>query len=501
IQSVSIENLDPETPKDDKSRSAGKLKTAAGTPESEKERPVYSVNNVGLYVATFYSNIGSFFFGIAMGWTCGAEQSVMYQSAYGFTPSRLQWNYVIVLLSLGAMVWCLPAGFLLRWFGCKRTMLAQLLPNTLGWFLTVWGYNINMLYAGRFILGMCGGAHCVAVPIYSAEISSIRNRGIMGVCFYGACIVGVVYSNLISCFLEISKVNLINLVLLLLCSLQFLMPESPAYYVKRQKMEFAENSIRWLRGKNYNVSKEMARLTKDPTQSELDQHQNPRQSFKYQMARRSLGRVLVLAMLQKACGAYAFVLYSNDLVACLTLPKEVSVSLGVPAVGGFLACLFLVERLGRKKLLIVCSSIMFFANIIIGIGFKLFMENGGDVLPWVTFICVPVFVGAFTAGPGTLNWLLTVELFAPPLRPLGCSIAATVNWLCASLAVFWYASFNLVCQPYLFLAFAIVAAITLLFALAYIPETKGISSKRIQYRMGKQRAIMSNDFSSDESDA
>ncbi|XP_020817337.1 glucose transporter type 3 isoform X3 [Drosophila serrata] len=486
-QAVKVENKPPETPNAEGSRSAWKLKTSAETPDPEEEYSMYRVNNAGLYKATFFSNIGSFLFGIAMGWSAGAEQSVMHKRSYGYTPSGLEWNYVCILLTLGAMFWCLPTGFLLRWCGCKRTILAQLLPNTLGWCLTAWGQDINMLYAGRFILGMCGGAHCVAVPIYSAEISSVRKRGIMGVCFYGACIVGVFYSFLISSFLEIRKVNLINLILVLLGLLQFLMPETPAYYVKRRKLDRAENSLRLLRGKHYNVNNEMARLTRDPTMSEHDQHQHPRQGFKYQEVRRSLARVLVLAVFHKLCGSYVFIFYSYELVRCLTLPHPLAAGLGVPALVGFLVCMCLVERMGRKHLLIVCSAIMFFATVVIGIGFKLFLENGGDILPWVTFICMPVFVGAYTAGLGTLTWLLTVELLVPPMRPLGCSIAATVNWLCASLAIFWYSSLKLVCQPYLFLVFAIIAVITLLFSLAFIPETRGMSSRKIQHRLGKQK--------------
>ncbi|KAH8289014.1 hypothetical protein KR054_000941, partial [Drosophila jambulina] len=456
---------------------------------------VYRVNNAGLYRATFYSNLGSFFFGIAMGWTGGAEESVMQRSTYGYTPSKLQWNYVCVLLTLGALVWCLPTGFLLRWCGCKRTILVQLLPNTLGWCLTVWGQDIHMLYAARFILGMCGGAHCVAVPIYSAEISSIRKRGIMGVCFYGACIVGMAYSIVMSSFLNIRLINIINLILLLICLLQFRMPESPAYYLKRRKFERAEDSLRWLRGKNHNVSKEIEFLTKSPSQSEHNQQQHPYQGFKYAKVRRSLFRVLVLAVFHKLCGAYVFILYSYELVACLKLPKYLVPALVVPALVGYLVCMFLVERVGRKHLLVVCSAIMFFATVIIGIGYKLFLENGGDILPWVTYFCIPIYVGAYTTGLGTLTWLLTVELVSPPMRPLVCSIAATTSWLCASMAIFWYSSIKVVCQPYLFLLFAIVSVLSLLFTLAYIPETKGLPTSRILRRMGKQKAVPDGDTS------
>ncbi|XP_017017642.2 glucose transporter type 3 [Drosophila kikkawai] len=470
--------LETRTPATQSSR---QLKTENSTHESEEQLAGHRVNNAGLYTATFYSNIGSFFFGIAMGWSGGAERSVMERSSYGFTPSKVQWNYICILLTLGAMVWCLPTGFLLRFCGCKRTILAQLLPNTLGWCLTTWAQSISMLYAGHFILGMCGGAHCVAVPIYSAEISSVRNRGIMGACFYGACMVGVFYSFLMSTFLEIKIVNFLNLVLLLLGLLQLLMPESPAYYVKRGKMEHAENSLRFLRGKNHDVSKEMARLTRDPSSSVHDQHHSPEQGFKE--VRTKLARVLVLAVLHKLSGGFIVIVYGHRLLACQMLSRTLAIGLGASGVVGFLVCLFLVERVGRKPLMIVMSAIMFFATIMLGIGFKLYLDNGGEIIRWVMYFCLVVFVSAYTVGLGTLTWLLTVELFLPPMRPLCCSLAATVSWLTASFAIYWYSYLNKVCRPYPFLIYAILAVCSLLFTLAYMPETKRISEYRIQQRM------------------
>jgi len=104
------------------------------------------INNVGLYKATLYSNIGSFFFGIAVGWSGTAERSVMEQHSYSFQPTELQWSGVCILLTLGAALWCLPMGLMVRLLGCRRTILIQLLPNFLGWFLTVFARSVPMVF-------------------------------------------------------------------------------------------------------------------------------------------------------------------------------------------------------------------------------------------------------------------------------------------------------------------------------------------------------------------
>ncbi|KAH8353885.1 hypothetical protein KR084_011589 [Drosophila pseudotakahashii] len=442
------------------------------------------ISNVGLYKATFYSNLGSFFFGIAMGWSGAVEKSVMEQHSYFLHPTAAEWNGVCILLTLGAALWCIPMGYMVRSCGCKRTILIQLVPNTLGWCLTAFARSVYMLYAGRFVLGMCGGAHCVAVPIYSAEICTKKQRGAMGVIFQGACICGVLYSFTMSIFLELWLVNFLNLGLLTLGLLQILMPESPIYYVDRGNIPKAEATLQYLRGKKYETRKEIDQLMREPTQSELDVRQGPMGGFKYKKIRRSLARTLALAVLQKLCGALIFIFYAPNLLTCLKIQREYGSIQALGVTAGFVICFLLVDRVGRRPLLIYSSSVMFFMSAFLGLYFKIWMFMETTVLPWVALVCISFFVGAYTAGVGSLSWLLNVELIVKPMRPVGCAIVCAANWLTAFFVVCWFASHEIKCQPYLFLLFAIIAVIILLFSLVAIPETRNLSSAKIQQRMG-----------------
>ncbi|XP_037725388.1 glucose transporter type 3 [Drosophila subpulchrella] len=499
---------EPEPPAAESPRTSRWSKGSAKKPVEIASSPTQAqpntISNVGLYKATFYSNIGSFFFGIAVGWSGSVEKSVMEHQSYLFNLSAAEWNGVCILLTLGAAVWCVPMGYMVRSCGCKRTILMQLLPNTLGWCLTAFAQSVYMLYAGRFVLGMCGGAHCVAVPIYNAEISTNINRGAMSVLFQGACICGVLYSFTMSIFLELWLVNFLNLGVLTLGLLQIFMPESPAYYVSRGNIPRAEASLRYLRGKKYDARREIDHLMREPTASEQDVRQGPTRGFKYKKIRRSLARTLALAVLQKLCGALIFIFYAPNMLTCLKIRREYGSVLAIGVTFGLILCISLVDRVGRRKLLIFSSSVMVFMSIFLGLYFKIWMFMETEVLPWVALFCISLFVGAYVTGVGSLTWLLNVELIVPAMRPLGCAIACTSNWLTAFFVVCWFASHEVKCQPYLFLLFAIIAVIILLFSMVFIPETKGLSSSKIQQRMGgimNRPTVVTFTSSSDSSDA
>lgn len=209
-------------------------------------------------------------------------------------------------------------------------------------------------------------------------------------------------------------------------------------------------------------------------------------------------------MLQKLSGAFVFILYGHQVLVCQKLQYQWIGALAGAAVLGFLLCFLLVERVGRRLLIISSSAVAFFASIIMGLCLKLWQDNDGQFIHWISLFCMTLFVGAYSVGLGSLTWLVTVEMFVPPMRWLGCSISATFSWLTAFFVIFWYSAATDICQPYLFLLFAIIAVISLLFTLVYIPETKGQSPKRIQQRMGgimNAPTVVIFTSSSDESNA
>ncbi|SPP83179.1 glucose transporter type 3 [Drosophila guanche] len=456
-------------------------------------------DNTGQCLATVIGNIGTFCFGIAIGWSAPAKAMVMHNHGYSFTPSKQEWTWVCALLTLGAATWSIPMGMLMKSQGCKRVMILQLVPIGLGWSMLIFAQSVTMLYVGRFMQGMCGGALCVVVPVYTVEISHIRHRGALVSVFHGAFMLGVIYSYAISPFLDLWIINIVNVALLLLFLLQFLIPESPYYYWSRGNYSQADKCLRWLHGKEYDTRRAIRQLTIEGTRSETSLR------LKRKKARRSLCRASALTIMQTLSGSTVFIFYSINILLSLHLNYECSAALAVADICGFLVCFMLVDVAGRRPLLIVTSLVTFVCTMYTGMCFQLkLITDHENSVSWASLVSMCLCSLAYTAGLGPLTWLINVELFVTPMRPLGCSLSATFNWLTAFAVVMWYGSgpeYRLA-KPGVFFLMATVSLLVCIYGIIFLPETKGLTTHRIQQKLGgsmNQRNVPSIDSSSDES--
>jgi MFS family permease len=116
-------------------------------------------------------------------------------------------------------------------------------------------------FAGRFIIGLAGGAFCVSSPQYSAEIAEKEVRGALGSFFQLFFIAGILFAYVVGAFMELFWTNVICALLPLLFGLAFyFMPESPVYLILIKQDDQAKNSLKWLRGKLYDPQEEIDEL-------------------------------------------------------------------------------------------------------------------------------------------------------------------------------------------------------------------------------------------------
>lgn len=137
------------------------------------------------YIAALGAALGAFSLGASIGWSGPMEGPITKGEAYNFKPSDDEWGWTSSMLTFGAGCICIPVGILIAKFGRKMVMLCLVLPNVIGWLFLLLAQHAAMLMIGRFIVGACGGASCVALPIYTTEIAQLDLRGVMG-CFFSA---------------------------------------------------------------------------------------------------------------------------------------------------------------------------------------------------------------------------------------------------------------------------------------------------------------------------
>ncbi|KAI8036383.1 hypothetical protein M5D96_010976 [Drosophila gunungcola] len=344
--------------------------------------------------------MGALCLGTVIGWSGPVEEEIKSGQAFDFVPDTTEWGLVGSLMTLGAACSCIPV-----------TMLCLLPPFVIGWALIILAAHIAMLLVGRFIVGFCGGAFCVASPMYTTEVAEVKYRGIMG-CFFQLLIVhGILYSFVVGAF--------------------------------KGKTERAEKALKFLRGKDADVGGELKDMAAEGQKEQA-----------------SIGKTLCR---KQFTGINAIVFYTTFIfmsAGSSLEPRFSTIVVGIVMAVSTVISIFLIERLGRKILLLISALMMGISTLIMSLYFGLLLDS--DVVPWV----------------------MMAELFAEDVKAIAGSIAGTTNWLAAFVVTLLFPVLNeqigaTACFG-IFFGFAVAA---FLFVLFLIPETKGRTINEIQAKL------------------
>ena len=144
-----------------------------------------------------------------------------------------------------------------------------------------------------------------------------------------------------------------------------------------------------------------------------------------------------------------------------------------------LAC-YLMDKAGRRVLLMTGSSVMTGACILFGVFFAL-QASGYENINWMVFVSVYTYMAAFSIGVGAIPWLIMAEIFPNKIRSLGASIATTCNWIFAFIVTMTLDKMTASIQYYgVMWLFGGCCLMLTFFAFFFIPETKGKSFEEIQ---------------------
>lgn len=143
----------------------------------------------------------------------------------------------------------------------------------------------------------------------------------------------------------------------------------------------------------------------------------------------------------------------------------------------------LIEKAGRRLLLLQSSIVMGMCLIVLGIYFNLKASSEDSIanIGWLPLGCVIMFIVSFSLGFGPIPWMMMGELFAPDVKSIASAIAVMFNWALVFLVT---KTFNLMLESlgsdWTFWFFGIWMAVCTAFVALKVPETKGKTSAQIQ---------------------
>lgn len=437
--------------------------------------------------------MGALAAGTVLGFTSPTEKAYKEEAFLGFNVTAADFKWVGSFAPLGCLLMCIPCGFIMDFIGRKMTMLVMVLVFTLGWALIIWAENVGMLISGRLFTGIASGTFCIAAPLYTSEISQKEVRGSLGSYFQLMVTVGILFVYVLGNFADPQIVAIVCGIVPFVFGAAFVfMPESPVYLLKKGNESKARNNLQWLRGKEYNIDDEI----KEMHEAMEDDKRNPvsiKDSLKKTATRKALMISFGLMFFQQMSGINAVIFYTSNIFmsAGSTIPEKVaSIIVGAMQFIATLVSTLVVDRMGRRILLLLSAAVMSICAMLLGVFFYLKDRSGmseDEILNigFLPILSLSIFVIVFSLGFGPIPWMISSEVCPREIKTVTSASAGTFNWFLAFLVTLFFPDIKeAVGGDSTFFAFMVICVIGAVYVFFIVPETKGKSLEQIQRELG-----------------
>eukprot|EP00246_Nothoceros_aenigmaticus_P010470 TRINITY_DN27000_c0_g1_i1.p1 TRINITY_DN27000_c0_g1~~TRINITY_DN27000_c0_g1_i1.p1 ORF type:complete len:490 (+),score=67.53 TRINITY_DN27000_c0_g1_i1:308-1777(+) len=443
-------------------------------------------SDVFAILSTLVVALGPVSFGFSIGFSSPTQAGIT--SDLDLTIS--QFSLYGSVVNVGAMFGAITSGKIADRVGRKWALVVAAVPHLVGWAMTIFSTNIFVLDISRLLVGYGVGVISFAVPIYIAEIAPRHLRGGLGTMNQLAVTVGILLAylgGLVLNWRELAAAGLIPCTLLLI-GLIFI-PESPRWLVKvGSRDQEAPGALQCLRGSDYDISSELKEMIDAVEEAKLQ----PASQFS-DLFRRRLFRPLLagvgLQLLQQFGGINAIMFYASEIFRSVgfTSPNAASLGIGVLQVVMTGVAAGIMDKAGRRLLLMVSAGGMAASCFLVGFSFYLKEHTNvmssssmGTYVSMLALTSLLVYIIAFSLGMGAIPWIVMSEIFPANVKGLAGSLATLANWFAA-----WTVTmvFNFMLQwssVGSFWIFAGECALTVVFVALFVPETRGRTLEEIE---------------------
>lgn len=436
--------------------------------------------------------MGSMLVGFSSGYTSPALVSMAHpNSTLQLTPQQGSWAGS--LMPLAALPGGVAGGFLIEAVGRRTTILATALPFCLAWALIAVASNVEFLYAGRAICGFCVGVTSLCLPVYMGETIQPEVRGMLGLISTTLGNIGILAVFVGGKFLDWRMLAALGAVLCapyFACT--FFTPETPHWYLSKGRRKDAKEALLWLRGGKdaADVDDELRAAEacvggSDAAKGRAEGEDGVRALFKREYLR-PVGIALGLMLFQQFSGINAVIFYTVKIFqdAGSSVDEFVSTMVvGAVNLAAVVVATALIDRLGRKVLLVASAAAMAAALAVLGTFFYLSAKTDVDVSAcgWLPLLSFVVFVVGFSLGFGPIPWLMMGEILPADIRGPAASLATGVNWACTFVVTKAFPDVVAsVGSHAAFWGFCAVCCGALAFVLLCVPETRGRTLEEIE---------------------
>jgi sugar porter (SP) family MFS transporter len=431
--------------------------------------------------STIVGALGGLLFGFDTAVISGTTSALT--RTYHLTPGFL--GVTVSSALVGTVIGAMVAGIPGQKYGRRDSLRVMAIFYVLSSIGCALAWNWPALIVFRFIGGLGIGGSSVLGPMYIAEISPPDWRGRLVGFFQVNIVVGILLAYVSNAFIGSRHLGVNDwrwmfgasgVPALLFLIMLFVIPRSPRWLVTQSNLKEALEVLR-LTG----VTKPQEELDEIVASVHLERSAASDPLFSRQY-RKPIIIAWTVGMFSQLSGINAILYYLNDIFA-LAGASRISSDLQAIAVGATnlvatLIAMSVIDKLGRKKLLLTGTVGLAICLTIISI---LFFTH--QHLAWLVWLLM-AYIACFAVSQGAVLWVYISEVFPNRVRAKGQSLGSSAHWIFNALISLVFPVMAKSSGAYPFVFFAVMMVLDFFLVLFYYPETSGISLEQMQHKLG-----------------
>jgi len=421
--------------------------------------------------------------GLLFGFDTAVISGTTNQLQHVFSLNEFWLGFTVAIALIGTIVGSISSGKPGEKYGRRNVMIVLALLfaiSALGSGLT---HNWYLFLIYRFIGGLGVGGASVISPMYIAEIAPARLRGRLVAVQQFNIVLGILVAFFSNYFISkliadslawrwMFAVETVPAVLFMI--LLFFIPESPRWLIKYGRMDEARDIL-------YKTGEQEVDRQVDEIIESLETPQKQQEekffSSKYKVP---IITAMAIAIFNQLTGINAILYYAPRIFQMTGLSMDASllqtIAVGITNMIFTVIAMTIIDRIGRKKLLLIGSVGMFITLGLVAQSFYFQNFDGYSVMLYLIG-----FIAFFAVSQGAVIWVYISEIFPNMVRSEGQSLGTFTHWV-MNAVVAW--SFPVMASSLgggnSFMFFSLMMVLQFFFVFKFVPETKGKSLEQIQ---------------------
>ncbi|TYJ47740.1 hypothetical protein E1A91_A01G011100v1 [Gossypium mustelinum] len=434
---------------------------------------------------------------ILLGYDIGVMSGAIIYIKDDLKISDVQVEILVGILNLYCLIGAYAAGRTSDWIGRRYTIIVAATIFFVGALLMGFATNYAFLMVGRFVAGIGVGFALLIAPVYTAEVSPASSRGFLNSFPEVFINIGLLLGYVSNYAFSKLRLDL---------GWRVMLGASPRWLIMQGRLGEAKTVLdktsdtkEEARGRLSDI-KAAAGIPEDCIDDfvqvqkqthgegvwkELFLHPTP-------VVKHVLICTVGIHFFQQAIGLDSVVLYSPRIFEKAGITSSDHKLLATVAVGlsktiFILVATFLLDKIGRRPLLLISSSGM--VVILATLGFSLTIIGHSDnKITWAIGLCITMVlssVAVFSIGMGPIAWVYSTEILPLRLRAQGASIGVAVNRVTSGVISMSFISlYEAITIGKAFFLYDGVALVAFFFFFTFLPETQGKTLEEMEGLFG-----------------